>query len=120
VLLMWTSIYLFFVSPLLKWLGLSGLIGAVGIAIYLLAPRTPPWFPIDLNRFRKVALAVGIGAFVVGGFFWYAFHQGESHMAQRIAAKDRDAERRVERALIDVEACNGGVNWNVTTGSCNR
>jgi thiol:disulfide interchange protein len=107
------SIYLFLVSPLLKWVTVSGLIGAGGVALYLL---TPAWFPA---RFRNAAGIVGIAALVGGAFYWMAFHAGEKHMAQRIAAQDQEAVNDKDAALKDVHACrNRGGTWDVTVGVC--
>jgi hypothetical protein len=115
---MMSALYWFFLSPLLKWLGMSGIIGCAGIAIYLLAPRFPAWFPVNFERLRNLAGAVGVGAFVVGGFFWYAFHSGENYFAQRIAAKDQAAVQRVGEALVEVNAC--GEDWDQSTGTCKK
>lgn len=104
----------FLLSPLLKYLTLSVVVGGGGILIYLL---TPAWVPA---RFHNAAGIVGICALTGGGFYWWAFHAGEQHMAQRIAAKDAAALTLVKGALDKVDACNNGVDWNVENGTCNR
>lgn len=106
-----TQLLLFFLSPLLKWVTITYAIGAAGLALFFL---TPGWFP---SRFRNTAGIVGICALCGGSFYWYAFHAGERHMAQRIAAKDQEAIARVEQGMREVDEC-GAENWNVVTGTC--
>lgn len=110
---MTASIALFFLSPLLKWVTITWALGAGCIAIWFLAPA---WLPFNRQNFL-IAGAVLLGG---GAFYWYAFHAGERHMAQRIAAKDRAAIERVQEQQKEVDACNGGVDWDVTTGTCTR
>lgn len=116
---MMETILWFFLSPLLKWLGLYGIVAVIGLSVWMFAPRTPPWFPIDLNRFREAGLLIGL--FAIGLMFisTHFFNAGQDHMAQRIAARDQAAQRRVLRALDTVDLC-GAENWDVTTGSCRR
>lgn len=106
------SILLFFLSPLLKWVTLTGVIGVAGVAGFFLLPANVPGF------WRRLSIEIGVGAFVVGGFYWYAFRAGETHMAQLIAAKDAAAVQRVKDGEREVEACGGGVDWDVTSGLC--
>lgn len=39
-------------------------------------------------------------------------------MIQKIAARDAAALQKVEDGQLEVNACNGGVDWNVVTGTC--
>lgn len=110
---MMTSILLFFLSPLLKWVTITGVIGAAGIALFLF---TPSWFP---GQFRTIAGMIGVGALCGGIFYWYAFHAGERHMAQRIAAKDAAAVALVEEDEKVIKSCGiDGADWDVVTASC--
>lgn len=107
-------IWAWVLSPLWAALSLSMI---VAIGAFALAWFMPAWFP---PRFRNTAIGVGIGALVVGGFYWWAFHAGEQHMMRLIAAKDAAAIQRVQRATHDVDACyNRGGNWDASTGTCN-
>lgn len=108
-----STLLLFFLSPLLKALTLSMIVGAGGIALYLFTPAFVP------GKFRNVCGIVGICALSGGAFYWWAFHAGEQHAYQKIAAKDKAAVERVETVLKDVRNCNGGVDWDVVTGTCN-
>lgn len=114
---MWTSIALFFLSPLLPWLTGYTLVAIVGIGIFIFMPSIPILNAFT-SRFRNIAGIVGVIALLCGAHATYFFRAGEGHMAQRIAAKDRAAVERVEKSRINVDACNGGVDWNVTTGTC--
>lgn len=109
-----SSVALFFLSPLLKWLTFTTVLGAVGIAAFFLLPA---W--VSANT-RMLCLIVGVSSLCGGAFYWKAFRDGEQHMTQRIAAKDNAAIRRVDDAQRKVEDCRGGLDWDVTTGTCNR
>lgn len=109
-----STVALFFLSPLLKMLTLTTIVGAAGIAGFFLLPA---WVSSNV---RMISLIVGVSALLGGGFYWKAFHDGGQHMAQRIAAKDRAAIERVGRAQEEVESCRGGLDWDVVTGTCNR
>ena len=109
---MMTMIWFFVFSPLMKWLGVAGLIAAGGIALYLL---TPAWFP---GRFRNAAGLVGVGAIGFMVLSSHFFYSGQRHMAQLIAAKDEAAVKRVERSRHDVDQCNDGLDWDTVTGTC--
>lgn len=110
-----STVALFFLSPLLKWLTVTTVVGALGIAGFFLvpAPIAALW-----PHLRTWCLIVGVSALCGGTFYWKAFHDGETHMAQRVAAKDAAAIRRVQDSLREVDSCNGGVDWDVTTGTC--
>lgn len=110
---MWQQVVVFLLSPLLKYMTVFTIVGAIGIGIYFVTPR---WLPFD----RRFALMVGVGSLVCGAFYWWAFAAGEAHMTQRMAARDAVAVQRVERAVYEVQRCeqNGGT-WDVTTGNCN-
>lgn len=101
------SLIWFFVSPLLKWLTLSVAIG-IGAAV-------AAWL---LPQFRLTLILVSVGAFSFTGISTHFFRSGEQHMAQRIAAKDAAAVQRVTDAQGLVDACNGGLDWDVTAGTC--
>ena len=109
---MWSQFWLFLLSPLLKWVTVTGIIGVGGLLIFFLSPN----FVSD--RVRVLCGMVGAGALCGGIFYWYAFHAGERHMAQRIAAKDKAAIQRVDEGRKEVEACNGGIDWDDTVGAC--
>jgi hypothetical protein len=108
---MWSSIISFFLSPLLKWVTVTGLIGAAGIALFFLLP-----VGVAL-RTRVICLIVGLCALCGGSFFWYAFHAGEHHFAQRIAAKEAAAQALVGKAEAKLDAC-GALDWDPITGTC--
>jgi len=107
------QIALFFLSPLLKWVTVTGVVGAAGIFLFF---AWPSWLPG--RRFANTAGVVGVCALCGGAFYWYAFHAGERHMVQRIAAKDAAAVERIEAGAKEVLACNDGVDWDVTVGAC--
>ena len=109
----WTTITLFLLSPLLKWLTATTLVGIGGLFLFF---AWPAWLPG--RRFANVAGVVGVAALTGGAFYWYAFHAGERHMAQRIAAKDRAAVQRIDAGTKEVLACNDGVDWDVSVGAC--
>lgn len=107
---------LFFTSPLLKVLGTTGIIGGACLLVWFLAPA---WLPIN----RSHLLWAGIALLGGGFFYWWAFHAGEEHMAQRIAVGDQEARARVEQAMSRPDACNdSGGTWDATVsgGYCHR
>lgn len=107
------QILLFFLSPLLKWVVGTWGVGAVGIFLFFTWPR---WLPGE--RFANWA-GIGGACLICGGaFYWYAFHAGERHMVQRIAAKDKAAIERIERGAEEVLQCNDGIDWDPTVGAC--
>jgi len=108
---MMSSLKLAIFNPLVATVGITGIIG---IGLIVLGVLAPSWFPIS----KRDAVIAGIGCLIAGAAFWAIFNMGERHMAQKIAAKDNAAIQRVEGAKKDVEACNGGVDWDVTTGTC--
>lgn len=108
-----SSVALFFLSPLLKWVTATGVLGAAGILLFFFWPA---WLPG--RRFANTAGIAGLCALTGGAFYWYAFHAGEKHMTQRIAAKDQAAVQRVEEGRREVDDCNGGADWDVTVGAC--
>lgn len=110
---MGTTLLLFFLSPLLKALTLTTIVGAGGIALYLFTPAFVP------GKFRNICGIVGICALSGGAFYWWAFHAGETYAYQKIAAKDKAAIERVQTSDKEVMACNGGVDWDVVSGTCN-
>lgn len=108
-----TSISLFFLSPLLKWIVGTWGLGIIGIALFFLWPA---WLPG--RRFSNWAGIAGVCLISGGAFYWYAFHAGERHMAQRIAAKDAAAIARIDQGAKEVMDCNDGIDWDVTVGAC--
>lgn len=112
---MFETIYWFLISPLLKWVGLAGVIAAGSLFLWA---TMPVWMP---HRFRDILLMIGIGAIMFIGISTYFFNAGQDHFAQRIAAKDAAAERRVNRALHSVDACyDAGGRWDQTVGACSK
>lgn len=107
-----TALKLFFGTPLLPALGAAGVIGVLLLIFGVLAPA---WLPIDRRHL------VWLGGVLIAGSVYtsWVFHQGEEHGIQKVAALDAAALERVKRALERVESCNGGVDWDVTTGKCN-
>lgn len=111
---MLTSIALLIFSPIVKMLGISGLIAAACIALFILAPA---WLPINRQRLLEIAAV----AIFVGFYSLYWFKQGEGYMAAKIAAKDQEAIGRVNDALKNVDDCEKtGGTWHVEDGSCSR
>lgn len=108
------TILLFLLSPLTKYLTLSVMVGAGGLFLFFAWPR---WLPGGA-RFSNTAGIVGVCALCAGSAYWWAFHAGEQHMAQRIAAKDQRAIERIDRGAKEVNDCNGGLDWDVTVGAC--
>lgn len=111
---MLTSIALLIFSPIVKMLGISGIIAAICIA---LAVFEPAWFPLSRQRLLEVAAV----ALFCGFYSLYWFSQGETYMTSKIAAKDKAAIDHVVKALKEVQACeDSGGTWNVEDGSCSR
>ena len=110
--MMWEIIKLYVFSPLFGVVTTTGLIGAACIALFLFTPAFVP------GQFRTICGIVGVALLSGGIFYWFAFHQGETFMAKKIAARDQAALQRVEEGQREVNACNGGVDWDVTTGTC--
>lgn len=108
---MWTLIKWYVFSPDFGALLSTWTIGLALIAVCILAPA---WLPF--NRFYL--LIIGAGLMVGGLAFNWAFDLGQTHMAQLIAAKDAAAVERVRRGRIEIDKCNGGVDWDPVTGTC--
>ncbi len=106
-----TFLWLKLTSPLVAVVGTTGLIGAACIAVWFLAPS---WLPFN----RSHVLWAGIALLGGGLFYWWAFHAGESYAYKLFAARDAVAVGRVQEAQREVDACNGGVDWDVVTGTC--
>lgn len=106
-----TAIRLFFDTPLLPSLGLAGLFGAIFVIVGILAPV---WLPID----KRNVIWIGVILLVGSIYTSWIFHQGETHALMKVAAKDAAAIAKVKKAIERVDACNGGVDWDVTTGKC--
>lgn len=103
----WELFKLFVLNPL--W-GAIGLTGVVAIGCFV------TWWFTRISWFGFA----GVAALACGTFYWWAFRAGESHAYQLVAARDRAAVHRVERARSSVERCmDGGGEWDVSTGSCN-
>lgn len=101
-------------SPLVyAWVGGFTLLGIGLLALWWFTPA----FLSSPDR-RVILLVAGIACFFLGGFYTKAFVAGERHIIQRLAAQDRAAWERVEEGTKEVDACNGGVDWDVTTGTC--
>lgn len=105
----WLLLQLF--SPLMGALLTTWGLGVACLAAWFFAPV---WLPIN----RSHLLWAGVALMGCGAFYWYAFHAGERHMAQLVAAKDQAAIERVEKSLKEVNDCNGGADWDVVTGTC--
>jgi hypothetical protein len=67
---------------------------------------------------RKWFLIAGVALLSGGSFFWVAFHQGEAFAVQKMAAREAETVQRVQEKTKEVDNCNGGVDWDVTTGQC--
>jgi hypothetical protein len=85
-----------------------------GVACFAVAILAPAWLPFS----RMHLIWAGIALMGCGAFYAWAFEAGQKHMAQLVAAKDQAAVERVERAQSRVNDCNGGLDWDVVTGSC--
>ena len=109
----WEILRLTIFNPLHAWVGGFGLLGLALLALWWFTPS----FLASPEK-RMMLLCAGIGCFALGGFYAKAFKAGEVHMAQRLAAQDRAAWERVEAGAKEVDACNGGVDWDVTVGAC--
>lgn len=106
----WLLIQLF--SPLTAMLATTWGLGVACIVVWFLAPA---WLPFN----RSHILWLGVALISGGMFYWWAFHAGEAHMTQLIAAADKAAFERVEKKLKDLDACPGGrANWDVVTARC--
>jgi hypothetical protein len=111
---MFEAAAIMFFSPIVKMLGISGLIAAACIALWFLAPA---WLPINRTRLLEIAAV----AMFCGFYSLYWFRQGENTMAAMIAAKDRAAIARANEALKSVDDCEkSGGTWHVESGSCSR
>lgn len=108
---MWTTLFLWLTSPLTVALGTTGLIGAGLIAVALLAPT---FLPVP----RMYLIGAGVACLCAGAAYWWVFDAGMEHQAQLTAAKDKAAIARNTKAQTKVDACNDGVDWDVTTGTC--
>lgn len=106
-----TAIKLFFDTPLLPSLGVAGILGIFFIIIGVLAPV---WLPVD----KRNVIWIGVMLLIASIATSWVFHQGETHAIMKIAAKDDAAIAKVKKAIERVVACNGGVDWDVTTGKC--
>lgn len=111
---MLAQIALFFASALFKTLSLTTIVGGGCLVLWFLAPV---WLTKVINTVHLLWAGIAILGF--GVVAWYYFHAGEEHMAKRIAARDAAAIQRVNVGREEVESCNGGVDWDVVTGSCN-
>lgn len=108
---MMQTILLHLLSPLVGALATTWGLGVLCLVVAFLAPA---WLPFNRSHLIWAGAALMAG----GAFYWWAFRAGEAHMAQLIAAKDQAAIARVDNALKKVRDCNGGLDWNVVTGSC--
>jgi hypothetical protein len=109
----WEIIRIAIFSPLWAWVGGFGILGIALLALWWFTPS----FLASPEK-RIILLCAGIACFALGGFYTKAFKDGERHMTQRLAAQDQAAWRRVERGGVEVDACNGGVDWDTETGNC--
>lgn len=107
----WFAIKWFFLSPLLPWVSTASVIAVVCALLFLMVPGLTA-------EARRWCLMIGVGAVAFIFASSYFFELGQDHQAQKTAAKDKAAIQRNERKQHDVDACNNGVDWDVTTGTC--
>lgn len=109
----WEILRLTLFNPLHAWIGGFGLLGIGLLALWWFTPSF-----LATPEKRMILLCAGLGCFALGGFYAKAFKAGERHMTQLLAAQDTAAWERVQAGAVEVEACSGGVDWNVVTGQC--
>jgi hypothetical protein len=107
-----TSLIMHFTSSLALTLGVTGTVGVICIAVWFLAPT---WLPFN----RTHMLWAGLVSLGGGIAFWYVFHQGEAFAYRMVAAQNTQANARVRDVKRTMDQCDA-VNWDVTTGTCNR
>lgn len=90
-------------------------LGACGLALFFLQPG---W--LGSNQSRTILLIVSVSLLSGGSFYWWAFHNGEEFAVRKMAAREAGITQRVQDATRAVGDCNGGVDWDVSTGTCNR
>ena len=99
------------------WLAGYSLVGIVGLGLYFFIPRFPLLENV-VGKFRNTCGIVGVIALVAGWHAGMFFHKGEEYMVQKVAAKNKVAIERVGKVQVQVDGCNGGVDWDVTSGTC--
>lgn len=81
----------------------------------------PKWVETVVHVPRRQLLEIGAVLMVLGVLSTYWFNRGETHMLNKLAARDDRAVQRADQAKGSVDKCYQiGGEWDAITGSCSR
>lgn len=109
------SIFLMYLQSSL--VGMVATTWGLGVVCLVLFFLEPAWLGNATSR--SILGIVGVALISGGSFYWWAFHNGEDFAVRKMAARESAIVQQVQDAQKAVDACNGGVDWDAVSGTCN-